>query len=280
MAKDPAFLFYSKDWLEGTAEMMPDEKGIYIDLLAYQHQRGTLPANTQRLARLVGLQHDEFLELWEQIQTKFKPAQEPTNEQTNQQTPQRTPKRIYNERLNEVMGERSRKGHRNKIIGIFSGLIRKQKLSAKNYNFIKTAFKVEDFEHLPSERLNDRLNEWFIKCLKSIENENVNENVNNKENKGKSENEKFNLDFVQKSFLPLVNEFIRYRRQDLKQPYKTAQGIKQFYNNLVKLSGNDPQAAKKIIEYAQGREWLTVYEIKTQTNGAPIKKGIGRDSDF
>jgi len=58
--KDPAFLFYPKDWISGTSEMLPNEKGIYIDLLCYQHQNSDLPNDTKRLSRIVGLGHDEF----------------------------------------------------------------------------------------------------------------------------------------------------------------------------------------------------------------------------
>lgn len=42
MAKDPAFLFYSSDFLTGTALMCNEEVGIYIKLLCYQHQHGGL----------------------------------------------------------------------------------------------------------------------------------------------------------------------------------------------------------------------------------------------
>ncbi len=40
--KDPAFLFYSQDWIVGTMFMTMEEKGVYITLLAHQHQKGYL----------------------------------------------------------------------------------------------------------------------------------------------------------------------------------------------------------------------------------------------
>lgn len=49
MAKDPAFLFYSKDFYEGTRMMLPEEKACYIDLLIYQHQNGPIPNEPRRL---------------------------------------------------------------------------------------------------------------------------------------------------------------------------------------------------------------------------------------
>jgi len=69
--KDPAILFYSKDWLEGTADMFPEEKGVYFDLLMHQHQKGYLPNDAKRLARLVGLSREEFDKVWAGISRKF-----------------------------------------------------------------------------------------------------------------------------------------------------------------------------------------------------------------
>lgn len=50
MAKDPAFLFYSSDFLTGTMMMTDTEVGQYIRLLCYQHQAGHFDATAmQRL---------------------------------------------------------------------------------------------------------------------------------------------------------------------------------------------------------------------------------------
>jgi len=68
MAKDPAFLFYSKDWIEGTAELSPEAKGVYIDLLCYQHQRGDLPTESVKLRRLVRMGEEEFKKAWQEIE--------------------------------------------------------------------------------------------------------------------------------------------------------------------------------------------------------------------
>lgn len=47
--KDPAFLFYSTDFYEGTRMMLPEERACYLDLLIYQHQNGVIPNNIKRL---------------------------------------------------------------------------------------------------------------------------------------------------------------------------------------------------------------------------------------
>ncbi len=47
--KDPAFLFYSKDFYEGTRMMLPEERACYIDLMIYQHQNGNIPKDLKRV---------------------------------------------------------------------------------------------------------------------------------------------------------------------------------------------------------------------------------------
>ena len=46
MAKDPAFLFYSQDFITGTMFMNNEQIGIYIRLLCAQHQHGGLIGKT------------------------------------------------------------------------------------------------------------------------------------------------------------------------------------------------------------------------------------------
>ena len=52
MAKDPAFLFYSSDFLTGVIDLSMKERGQYITLICLQHQRGHLEA--KEMQRVVG----------------------------------------------------------------------------------------------------------------------------------------------------------------------------------------------------------------------------------
>jgi uncharacterized protein YdaU (DUF1376 family) len=45
MAKDPAVLFYTSDFLSGTAFFTDEQRGQYIRLLCEQHQNGHIPEN-------------------------------------------------------------------------------------------------------------------------------------------------------------------------------------------------------------------------------------------
>jgi len=78
---------------------------------------------------------------------------------------------MFNIKLSEVMSERSLKGKKNKIIGIFASLLRKSDLSKKEYSEVRSSFKADDFMQIDSERLTERLTEWYELRLKSIANE-------------------------------------------------------------------------------------------------------------
>ena len=56
---DPAVLFYSADFLVGVIDMTMEERGQYITLLSYQHQKGHLSMETIRF--LVGSVSEKVL---------------------------------------------------------------------------------------------------------------------------------------------------------------------------------------------------------------------------
>lgn len=156
--KDPAFLFYSKDWLEGTAEMLPQEKGVYCDLLAHQHQKGSLPTDLERLRRLTGLDKKDFNLIWGTIKEKFVEVDG----------------RLINIKLSRVMGDRSEKAWTNKIIGTFGSICKKSNANFLDVSKIKKQFNWEDFKDIESERLSERLSEWFNNRLAILANANAN----------------------------------------------------------------------------------------------------------
>lgn len=153
MAKDPAFLFYSKDWLEGTAELTSEEKGVYVDLLAHQHQKGSLPPETKKLAKLSGLSEPEFIKIWSELSSKFIAN---------------ASGRLVNRKLNGIVSERLDKGWRNKIIGTLGSIIRYSGLTKEMAYKVKQTFKVDDFLACTDENLSERLSEWYKKRYESI----------------------------------------------------------------------------------------------------------------
>jgi len=190
MAKDPAFLFYSKDWIEGTADLMPNEKGVYIDLLCYQHQRGYLPIETERLARLVGLGHDEFLQIWKIVESKFN----------------RSVNGMVNQRLSNEIEARKLKGHKNTVIGTFASLLRLGNFTKAQYLHLKKNFNSKDFENIEKEKITERLTEWLSLCLKSIENGNEDENED-------KDIKKRNSIKIPKLEIPTLQEFLQIGKE-------------------------------------------------------------------
>jgi uncharacterized phage protein (TIGR02220 family) len=85
MSKDPAFLFYSQDFLVGTMAMPFDDRGRYITLLCFMHQNGHITEQTATMligpfseilkAKFKvdenGLFYNERLDLEVQKRTKF-----------------------------------------------------------------------------------------------------------------------------------------------------------------------------------------------------------------
>ena len=71
--------------------------------------------------------------------------------------------------------------------------------------------------------------------------------------------------FVAPEFKSAVDEWIAYK-SELGKPYK-ARGFKAFYNQLVNLSGGDPDKARKIIEQSMANNWQGIFTINETKNG-------------
>ena len=77
--KSPAFQFYAADFLadENVQAMSLAERGAYITLMAFCWREGSIPADSNRMARLCGCHADEMAELWQAIAVCFEPSAEP-----------------------------------------------------------------------------------------------------------------------------------------------------------------------------------------------------------
>jgi uncharacterized protein YdaU (DUF1376 family) len=232
MSKDPAFLFYSKDWLEGTAELMPDEKGVYIDLLCHQHQKGSLPKDTERLARIVGLNPETFLKIWDVIKIHFNQVDD----------------RLVNQRLNRITRERSERSRVNTVNGTFAGILRLGQYDKKQWKELKSRFIAKDFLNYEKSELSNRITDWIVGRLKSIENENI----------------VLSLDFSfikENNWKILFFEWLEYKKAK-KQSYKTQDSIEECFNNLVEISDNNLDVARKIINQSKANNYAGLFPLK------------------
>ena len=173
MGKDPAFLFYSKDWLSSdTIEMSAAERGVYINLLAYQHINGSIPQDIEKIRKIAMCSDNEnFYEIWKNISHKFI----------------KTVNRMVNQRLVQTVSERSKKAKKNRIIGIFASLIRQSNLTKKQTSIIKTMFNVDSFTDIEEGDITKRLTEWFNE---TVSDSFANANGNGGGNGNKIENKK------------------------------------------------------------------------------------------
>lgn len=69
--KSPAFSFYARDFLAGTSTMSLQEVGAYVRLLAYQWDAGSVPAEADERARVMGCAKSQERDLWKRIGKKF-----------------------------------------------------------------------------------------------------------------------------------------------------------------------------------------------------------------
>lgn len=230
MSKDPAFLFYSKDWIEGTAEMLPEEKGIFIDLLAHQHQSGSLPTDTKRLARIARVSHDEFLTIWNGgLSVKF----------------QSTEDRLINKKLSSVMSKRSSDAIVKRINGTLAGLYRKHKIDETKKAQLRELFNIDEFLNVKTEDLTIRLTTWLVNSLSSLEIGNAIENGikedNTQKDFGKSEN------LLKIPIPPNVLEAAEMNQYDFTKNRNT-EFIKSQWQIFLKERVHDPPTKRKAYE--------------------------------
>lgn len=69
--KSPAFQFYAKDFLTGTASMSLVERGAYVTLLAYEWDAGSVPDSARDRARILGCTAAQERAVWSALVKKF-----------------------------------------------------------------------------------------------------------------------------------------------------------------------------------------------------------------
>jgi len=125
MPKDPAFLFYPKDFLEGTSEMTYEEMGVYIKLLSHQWLRGGLPSDMNRISRLLKIPLND-LEGYPYIFEKFTIDGD----------------RMFNERLEEERIKRGKFKESASLSGVKGQFLKQQKSIMKAADFKKLEIEI------------------------------------------------------------------------------------------------------------------------------------------
>jgi uncharacterized protein YdaU (DUF1376 family) len=71
--KPPAFQFYAKDFIAGTATMSLQEVGAYVRLLCHQWDAGFVPSDPKERSRICACSLKQESELWRKVGKKFAP---------------------------------------------------------------------------------------------------------------------------------------------------------------------------------------------------------------
>lgn len=163
--KDPAFLFYSNDFYEGTRTMLPEERACYVDLLVYQHQHDYIPNDPKRMSMYCSGISEEIV--MNTLKAKFK----------------QTSKGWFNEVLQKTIADRSayaKKQSENGTIGQFWKRA-KTILNKQEYSKLKDILYHVPKDELLKSILGKEIDKaMLIAMLKHLEiiNRDVNSNIN------------------------------------------------------------------------------------------------------
>lgn len=168
MAKDPAFLFYTKDFQSGTQDMSCAEVGAYLRLLMYQHQHGSIPFDFQKLRRITGCDSlSEMQELFRAMEGKFELIEE------------NNAKHLVNRKLNHVVNQRTEYRPKKIASAILAGLLSSNKqLNDYQRKQLKKAFCIDDFISFQDEQMKEKIKNWFNDLVNHMVNNNVIVNAN------------------------------------------------------------------------------------------------------
>ena len=130
---DPAVLFYTSDFLTGVIDMTMEERGQYITLLCYQHQKGHMKEETIRL--LVGSVSDNVLSHFIKDENNL----------------------FFNKRMDEEKEKRNKFTESRRNNGLKGGRpLKDKKPSAKPLGYAKNNLMGNENEN---ENINDNINE-------------------------------------------------------------------------------------------------------------------------
>lgn len=103
------------------------------------------------------------------------------------------------------------------------------------------------------------------------ENEYENVNKDNIINSNKKINKKeIDISFVSDNYLESFKKWIEYKKEK-KQEYKSQTTLKTCYENLLELSGSNPEIAAKIINLSIANNWAGLFTLNNNNNGSNRK---------
>jgi uncharacterized protein YdaU (DUF1376 family) len=248
---DPAFLFYSRDFYEGTRMMLPEERACYIDLMIYQHQHGFIPSDTRRMMLYCGGVSEAVLIAV--LEAKFKQCESGW----------------YNERLQKVIEDREDyKGKQSKN-GKIGQFYKKSKalLSTSNYKRLCNVIDNEGVDDVLSRINVKEMDKAMLEALlKHLEDANAIKDIN-KDVEEREEEEKqltlfdrFNV-WLRKE-LPSVARLEKQMTEDQYNRVVEKYGRERVDNKLKDMENYKPLTAKYKSVYDTLSKWLKMEDEK------------------
>lgn len=260
--KDPAFLFYSKDFYEGTRTMLPEERACYVDLLIYQHQNGPIPNNIQRMKMYCSGIDEATLQAT--LQAKFIA----TNEGW------------INERLQMTINERQEYTDKQSINGQIGQFYKKAKEVLNKDNYLKIKSKYSD---LSNEELLEEIKKFDLKnkaTLKASLEASLEGLLKHRAVGNAIIIKDILLELnIENRYAEIVNLWIDYKKGK-RQSYKTKESTVQMIKHLVEMSDNNFDDAKKIIEISIANNWAGLFPLKKKQNGKQKNEILPGDTRY
>lgn len=159
MSKDPAILFYYKDFDSDTADWEADAIGWYMRLLIFQSGNGYVPSDLEELAQVARVRFSDyqiFSERWaKRLACKFKPLSEG---------------KLYNTFLSKVQSKRKTGAIKKSVLAVFGNFIKSTELSLEEEKEIKKEFHKQDsfFEILNDEKRKNEILNFLNQSLINI----------------------------------------------------------------------------------------------------------------
>lgn len=258
--KDPAALLYIDKWLVSTKGMKGNAKGWYLNLILYQYDKGELPNDIEELANLCDVRISEF----EEFKQVFKQV-------LKQKFIVNDNGCLQNEFANEILRKRETFKEKRSEAGKLGYVIKYYRNNYKHKEGFEEYLKenlVIDFDIKNNQMLKQVLKQNYKLYININKDKDINKDniINKKVNK-----KEIDISFVDIDFLESFKKWLNFKKEN-KQSYKSQMTLKTCYENLLELSGNNPEIAAKIINQSIANNWAGLFPLKNNINGSSTRQ--------
>ena len=273
--KDPAFLFYGKDFYEGTRTMLPEERACLVDLLVYQHQHGGLiPNNIKRLQMYCSGIDEATLKAT--LEAKFvlsdKGWQNSKMEVLTEERNSFKEKQSYNGKVGNFFKKLPQFFNRKEILDLKTMI---SKLLLNNEELYKNWIS----RYKDPIAMRDAMRTHLVNGNgDAIVNEDTNDNVIDSRKEGKGEKPKIVYPFDTETFSEQWAIWKDYKANEHGFKYKTAVSEQAALSSLGTLSKYDEATAIAIMHQSMANGWKGFFEENTTHGSTKQPSGKGESS--